>query len=1032
MTALDTPNAGYASGTLQNGDVLPHVATVSSTSLTITEWASQPTPGTPTGTLTKATYYFSKLGSRWWGCTPLGNVTYFSGMDTFTYGNANTTWSTDNVNYQYVVTAKYKSGPGGNNNTGCNWAYASVVRLQQWGFNLIGEDSDNTYSIPSAPNPGCWGGDGTVPAAVRMGYIYKTPWTHYANFNHNSPGTTPGSVHNVLSLYKTSVVNGIYIRGIDDYPDPNATQFLAHAVYGTSPYRQFTGPHHEYLAFTVPDESDDMGMWSAGSDTNAVLPCGGGNCSTGGPVYPPPASPSPPVLWYRTACSNAGTAGSLGAPCQLALGQNQYIGTVGTNEDMHYAILILFAAPNMAGAKAVTYNHKAWGDDQAYVNVLTVCSSGCDLKGSALSLSGGTLTITGVPGANIWNNQTVWMVNASSDVSPSSCTGPSGCTAVGSQTLSPGVSPIGPVTLPCASCVTPSSTSTLTLITPNIKFEFKYDLSNWLQGVAEQMAGVSASRSGTTVTLTLPPTHSFNVHSELTLSGCSDPSFNTAAGSPVTVTTRTATSVTYTQSGKASATGCSVGEGPGYALAGLNAAWGSNYDTLGTDASAYTSTTLSTSNNTTYSGTLATPVTPGSVEILVNGAMMAGDDATGIRASTLSQTGNFRSCQTSPSHGSSPCVAGQKSVVGASSTINYSTGAVTVTFSAALSGTPTMTAAYTTGGWAEGGKGLLDEDGTCPSKTGATCWLPLTASCCANTNQQPFQLYPLTVSNHTLTSQFQADMDAYLFHMAKHYAIANSTPVRAIFPGVMYAIEDPGAYGTPPNHQLLWSVGEYSDFFEEYGSANDFTTTGGQGSTVVDWQARHDFYAAYLGDMPWFDGFYFFSAWNDSYFQYQPNQPANTSSVDFATQAYRGNAYASKTSRELNFSISSGCQTYNSACNLAGTYPYVGHQWYAWVDDYVASPTATGGEWGMVDPRDDAYDGFQSKPSADTYTAGGYTYESGCQGQDARNGSGVYGGHPCEPGASGNFIGPVTAANSYWLNAVGRRLKTTRGASGQP
>ncbi len=121
-----------------------------------------------------------------------------------------------------------------------------------------------------------------------------------------------------------------------------------------------------------------------------------------------------------------------------------------------------------------------------------------------------------------------------------------------------------------------------TLTYSDTQFHGKTEWLNWVQGIAEQTTGVSGSRLGSNVTYAM----SNNIYGPadiLTVTNCSDASFNSVAGVGVKVTALTATTVTVTlEGGGSSTTGCTVGAGPGYAsIAAFNSAWGSTYSTFG-------------------------------------------------------------------------------------------------------------------------------------------------------------------------------------------------------------------------------------------------------------------------------------------------------------------------------------------------------------------------------------------------------------------------------------------------------------------
>jgi len=139
-------------------------------------------------------------------------------------------------------------------------------------------------------------------------------------------------------------------------------------------------------------------------------------------------------------------------------------------------------------------------------------------------------------------------------------------------------------------------------------------------------------------------------------------------------------------------------------LAALNTAWGSTYSTCGSSATISGTETIGTGNASATSFTytfLHTPVDPGSIGISVGGVLQGGD------------TPWFNSNVCAKTSGNGCIQAATGNING--SNVNYSTGTITVTFSAAPGNGVAITATYQYGGWPKatsGGTGLLDEDGT--------------------------------------------------------------------------------------------------------------------------------------------------------------------------------------------------------------------------------------------------------------------------------------------------------------------------------
>lgn len=108
------------------------------------------------------------------------------------------------------------------------------------------------------------------------------------------------------------------------------------------------------------------------------------------------------------------------------------------------------------------------------------------------------------------------------------------------------------------------------------QFYAKTEWINWLQGTTDPFTSVTAIRNGSTVTYTKSG-HTYIDGELISVSSCSDATFNTVAGTGATITSHTSTTFVVTLAGAgASATGCAVHTGPTYAnITALNAAWAS-------------------------------------------------------------------------------------------------------------------------------------------------------------------------------------------------------------------------------------------------------------------------------------------------------------------------------------------------------------------------------------------------------------------------------------------------------------------------
>ncbi len=285
----------------------------------------------------------------------------------------------------------------------------------------------------------------------------------------------------------------------------------------------------------------------------------------------------------------------------------------------------------------------------------------------------------------------------------------------------------------------------------------KQEWSAWLQGKAGVTSGGVASRSASTVTLTFAQGHPFTVHDLLTISGCSDPSFDTVAGQPVIVTSLTPQSVTYTQPGSGkTATACTAAQGPGYTLQALNQAWSANYTTFGSAARAIHGEVIGTGDGTTtrFVARLAHPVIdPFTLEVVVGGNSVAGDcpwfEKPFCKRPTQVNMGTIES----------------SAALGvAEGDVDYRSGELRVNLDKAPPKGAQITVNYLYGGWPHvltGGRGLLDEDGTNP-------WFPAEQTLPA--------LYGTPVPRVAL------DIDNFEDHLFQKYYQTLAAAVRSVLP----------------------------------------------------------------------------------------------------------------------------------------------------------------------------------------------------------------------------------------------------------
>jgi hypothetical protein len=313
----------------------------------------------------------------------------------------------------------------------------------------------------------------------------------------------------------------------------------------------------------------------------------------------------------------------------------------------------------------------------------------------------------------------------------------------------------------------------------------------------------------------------------------------------------------------------------------LNTAWGSSYTTLGSTGTNYTSEAFGTGDGTTltFTHTLAN-LTPShfSVQILVAGTPVAGDEGNGTVWG--------------------PNVTG--------STINYTTGAISLTFKAgqAPANSAAITVNYTANGWGIG-TGFMDEDDRVSHQSYlGTDWVAM--------------------SNANAT--VKSDMNTFLGQMAGFYFKTVHDGLKAAFPNIMILGPDSlSSWGAPPPAAVLQGAAPYMDCFLTAAS-NTFT------------QAEMDYIETNFGDKPYFGSFY------------------TTANADSPLSAYpdNGEFFASQPLRGIGYNalMTSYLQT---AQTTAGNFPYIGMIDWEFVDNYSEHLN-----WGMVTHFDNAYDGHES------------------------------------------------------------------------
>jgi hypothetical protein len=316
-------------------------------------------------------------------------------------------------------------------------------------------------------------------------------------------------------------------------------------------------------------------------------------------------------------------------------------------------------------------------------------------------------------------------------------------------------------------------------------------------------------------------------------------------------------------------------------IASLNAAWTSNYTTFGSTGTVKTGESIGTGNGSrlTFAHTLSN-LTPSalSVQIFVSGVPVAGDLINGTIYGPAGTT----------------CLC--------SGTINYTTGALSITFTTAPSNGAPITVNYIQNGWAIG-TGLMDED----ARVSHQAWLGIDYLLNSDTNPNVL-----------------ADMDGFLFQLADTYLKMGKTEIHKTFPNIILLGPDSlGSWGAPPRRQVLQAAALEVDVLTSPGHLAE-----------VQFQPKMDFVNQWFGDKPLATG---------SYLRANADSPwaAFSTHVDLSTQTSRGQSYASSLSslRSLQYSAT-------------GSQPIIGVSWWQYTDN-----RAEKANWGLVTLLDNAYDG---------------------------------------------------------------------------
>ena len=367
-------------------------------------------------------------------------------------------------------------------------------------------------------------------------------------------------------------------------------------------------------------------------------------------------------------------------------------------------------------------------------------------------------------------------------------------------------------------------------------------------------------------------------------------------------------------------------------IGNLNAAWGSNYTTFDSTGTQVTGESMGTGNGSTltFTHTLAhASVSPYSILISIGGTAQIGDcpwfHDTGSGTTTSCKAGGASLAANTGTLGSPTA----NLVSQTSSTINYSTGAITLRFVTAPASGAAITVNYIYGGWMAGGTGLMDEDGS-HAWVGTNPWClegadpnyPTYFSCSGGSGNNPVP---------SANSNLGADLDNWVPQMAAKFFKTMHDDLKAVSSVPYLGLDTIGSWGEPAYSKFLEGAGPYLDGAYVqllYSAVSPAPTT---------FQSAYQYTTQYLGDVPLLD-FVTLIAEPDSSMSCNTNV---TSFENFATQSARGQEFYNTVSYLL------------STPGHNGTIPFVGFSWWSWQDFQNSNQ-------GLVSIHDNAYDGHEA------------------------------------------------------------------------
>jgi hypothetical protein len=285
------------------------------------------------------------------------------------------------------------------------------------------------------------------------------------------------------------------------------------------------------------------------------------------------------------------------------------------------------------------------------------------------------------------------------------------------------------------------------------------------------------------------------------------------------------------------------------------------------------------------------------------------------------------------------------------STINYSTKDISVTFAIAPAPGAAITVDYVADGWMYG-TGLMDEDGR-NSWTGN----PKNGVCLISS---PSPYTPCTKAHPpTMQSTMGADLDAWTQQFAGYYLKTVTTQIRNTYPNLLlFGPNTLGTWGAPPHIGWLQAASQYLDavYIQSY--------TVPPAVSQAEGTAINNFFINNLS-VPIIENNGDIQSGADSYL-YGYGQTAN---IGLTNQESRGQFVYD----DWNYKLNSPDQ--------GGVYHYIGFNYFPAIDFDSSTETQ---DWGFIDSLDNPYDGVHDCVGTSTevidgtqYTDGGETSFSG-------------------------------------------------------